>query len=122
MGKVIRGCRKGKGSIFKSHTKNRQGEVRLRKYDFAEKQGFIKGVVKEIIHEPGRGAPLAKVQFQNAYYYKKNTELFVAVEGMYSGQFLYCGKKGAWEVWENSWRGCTNERVIHSFAPGVIVA
>ena len=45
------------------------------------------------MHESGRGAPLAKVQFQNSYYYKKDTELFIAVEGMYSGQFLYCGKK-----------------------------
>jgi len=98
MGKVIRGCRKGKGSIFKSHTKNRKGSTKLRKVDFAEKQGFIKGIIKEIIHEPGRGAPLAKVQFQNAYHYKRDNELFIAVEGMYTGQFMYCGKKAALTV------------------------
>jgi hypothetical protein len=48
MGKVIRGCRKGKGGIFKSHTKNRLGAVKLRNLDFAERQGFIKGVVKSV--------------------------------------------------------------------------
>ena len=26
---------------------------------------YIKGLVKEVIHDPGRGAPLAKVAFRN---------------------------------------------------------
>ena len=30
---------------------------------------YIKGVVKEVIHDPGRGAPLAKVQFRHTYRY-----------------------------------------------------
>ena len=30
--------------------------------DFAERHGYIKGVVTDIIHDPGRGAPLAKVR------------------------------------------------------------
>jgi large subunit ribosomal protein L8e len=93
MGKVIRGCRKGKGGIFKSHVKNRLGAVKMRSWDYAEKHGFIKGVVKDIVHEPGRGAPIAKVQFQDAYRFKRRTELIVAAEGMYSGQFMYAGKK-----------------------------
>jgi large subunit ribosomal protein L8e len=29
----------------------------------------------------------------NAYRYKRDTELLIATEGMYSGQFIYCGKK-----------------------------
>ena len=29
--------------------------------DFSERHGYIKGVVTEIIHDSGRGAPLAKV-------------------------------------------------------------
>lgn len=51
------------------------------------------GVVKEIIHDPGRGAPLAVVQFRSPYNYKLEKQLFVAAEGMYTGQFIYCGKK-----------------------------
>merc|ERR1739849_28280 len=51
------------------------------------------GVIKDIIHDPGRGAPLAVVHFRDPYRYKIRKELFVAAEGMYSGQFVYCGKK-----------------------------
>jgi large subunit ribosomal protein L8e len=66
--------------------------------------------VKEILHDPGRGAPLAKVVFRDPYRYKLRTELFIAAEGLlifnfifcllyflalgiYTGQFIYCGKK-----------------------------
>uniref|UniRef100_A0A8C5LZD9 Ribosomal protein L8 n=1 Tax=Leptobrachium leishanense TaxID=445787 RepID=A0A8C5LZD9_9ANUR len=55
--------------------------------------GYIKGIVKDIIHDPGRGAPLAKVAFRDPYRFKKRTELFVAAEGIHTGQFVYCGKK-----------------------------
>merc|ERR1712080_412388 len=51
------------------------------------------GVVKDIIHDPGRGAPLAIAHFRDPYRYKIKKELFVAAEGMYTGQFVYCGKK-----------------------------
>ena len=54
----------------------------------------MKGVVKDIIHDPGRGAPLAKVVFRDTYKYKLRTEYFIAVEGMYTGQFVYAGQKG----------------------------
>ena len=55
---------------------------------------YIKGIVKDIVHDPGRGAPLAKVVFRDTYRYKQRVEYFVAVEGMYSGQYVYCGSKG----------------------------
>jgi large subunit ribosomal protein L8e len=79
--------------VFKSHTKHRKGAARLRALDFAERNGYVKGVIKEIIHDPGRGAPLAVVQFRNVYKHGLKKELFVAAEGMYTGQFVYCGKK-----------------------------
>lgn len=50
--------------------------------------------MKDIIHDPGRGAPLAKVVFRDPYRYKQRTEYFVGVEGMYTGQFVYAGNKG----------------------------
>ena len=98
MGRVIRGQRKGKGSVFKSHVFHRKGAAQHRKLDFAERKGYIKGVVKDIIHDPGRGAPLAKVQFKNPYKYRLDKELFVAAEGMHTGQFVYCGKKAQLSV------------------------
>jgi large subunit ribosomal protein L8e len=96
--RVIRGCRKGKGSIFQSHTRLRKGAVKLRKIDFAEKNGYVKGVIKEILHESGRGAPLCKVQFQNAYRYQRDNELMVCAEGLYAGMFVYSGAKATLNV------------------------
>merc|ERR1711904_592022 len=93
MGRVIRGQRKGRGSIFKSHNRCRQGAAKLRVLDYGERYGFVKGVVKDIVHDPGRGAPLIKANFHNARTYKIDKELFPAVEGSYTGQFIYCGKK-----------------------------
>ncbi|KAG7257454.1 hypothetical protein CRUP_028218 [Coryphaenoides rupestris] len=94
MGRVIRGQRKGAGSVFKAHVHHRKGAAKLRHIDFAERHGYIKGIVKDIIHDPGRGAPLAKVAFRDPYRFKKRTELFIAAEGIHTGQFIYCGKKG----------------------------
>ncbi|KAM7303041.1 60S ribosomal protein L8 [Ixodes scapularis] len=98
MGRVIRAQRKGAGSVFRSHNKHRKGAPKLRAVDYAERHGYIKGIVKEIIHDPGRGAPLAKVVFRDPYRYKLKKELFLAAEGMHTGQFVYCGKKATLEV------------------------
>jgi len=93
MGRVIRAQRKGRGGIFKALTHGRQGAAKHRALDFSERKGYLKGVVKEIIHDKGRGAPLARVQFRDPYRYKRRTELFICAEGTYSGQFLYAGTK-----------------------------
>uniref|UniRef100_A0AAZ3SF89 Large ribosomal subunit protein uL2 n=1 Tax=Oncorhynchus tshawytscha TaxID=74940 RepID=A0AAZ3SF89_ONCTS len=49
MGRVIRGQRKGAGSVFKAHVKHRKGAAKLRHIDFAERHGYIKGIVKVIV-------------------------------------------------------------------------
>lgn len=46
MGRVIRAQRKGAGSVFTAHTKTRKGAAKLRPLDYAERHGYIKGVVK----------------------------------------------------------------------------
>merc|ERR1712226_1577827 len=89
MGRTIRAQRKGAGGIFKSHCKHRKGAAKLRPLDYGERHGYVKGVIKELIHDPGRGAPLAKVSFRPPYKFKTVKENFVAAEGMYSGQFVY---------------------------------
>jgi large subunit ribosomal protein L8e len=98
MGKNIRAQRKGAGGVFKAHNRLRKGAAKIRSLDYDEKNGYVKGVVKEIIHDPGRGAPIARVQFRHAYKHKKVTENFIAVEGLYTGQFIYCGKKAQLKV------------------------
>jgi len=92
MGRVIRSQRKGAGSVFKAHTHHRKGAAKLRALDYSERNGYLRGVVKEIIHDPGRGAPLAHVVFRDPYRYRLKHETFLATEGMYTGQFVYCGK------------------------------
>lgn len=64
MGRVIRAQRKGAGSVFKSHNTHRKGPAKHRVLDSAERNGYIKGTVQEILHDPGRGAPLARVRLQ----------------------------------------------------------
>jgi large subunit ribosomal protein L8e len=98
MGRVIRNQRKGKGGIFKSITRTRVGAANFRSLDYAERHGYIRGIVKEIVHDPGRGAPLARVTFRDPYRYKQHTETFIANEGMYTGQFIYAGKNAALTV------------------------
>ncbi|MCQ2088599.1 MAG: hypothetical protein MJZ37_11165 [Bacilli bacterium] len=49
---------------------HRKGAARFRTLDYAERHGYIRGYVKEIIHDPGRGAPIAVVRFRDPYSYK----------------------------------------------------
>lgn len=57
MGRVIRGQRKGAGSVFKAHVKHRKGAAKLRHIDFAERHGYIKGIVKVQRQSPGFKTP-----------------------------------------------------------------
>merc|ERR1712224_484915 len=71
----------------------RKGKTAYRALDYAERQGYVKGTVKEIIHDPGRGAPLARVAYRNPYKFRTDMELMVAAEGMYTGMSIYSGAK-----------------------------
>lgn len=99
MGRRIRGQKKGDPkSLYKARVFHRKGEVRFRNLDYAERNGFIRGVVRDIIHDPGRGAPVAKVQFRDPHSFRTNTELYIAPEGLYTGQYVYCGAKATLAV------------------------
>lgn len=50
------------------------------------------------MHDPGRGAPLARVTFRDPYRYRLKKELFLAPEGLYTGQFVYCGRKANLQI------------------------
>lgn len=46
MGRVIRAQRRGAaGSVFRTKTITRKGPSQLRKLDYAERHGYIKGVI-----------------------------------------------------------------------------
>eukprot|EP00403_Amphidinium_massartii_P028756 CAMPEP_0178398332 /NCGR_PEP_ID=MMETSP0689_2-20121128/14718_1 /TAXON_ID=160604 /ORGANISM="Amphidinium massartii, Strain CS-259" /LENGTH=255 /DNA_ID=CAMNT_0020019091 /DNA_START=105 /DNA_END=872 /DNA_ORIENTATION=+ len=93
MGRVIRGSRKGKSLIFTAKTKHRKGAAKLRSADYAEREGYAKGLVKKVFHDVGRGAPMCEVVFHNPYKYALQKAQWVAVEGTYTGQFVYAGAK-----------------------------
>jgi len=95
MGRVIRAQRRGAQGSALSHPQqtHRKGSAKLRKLDFAERNGYMKGVVEEIVHDPGRGAPLMKVKFRNPYHNHREEHTIVAPEGIYTGQFVYFGQK-----------------------------
>merc|ERR1712028_70368 len=80
------------------HSTHRVAPAKFRVLDYVERQGYVKGVVKDILHDPGRGAPLAKVVFRDTYRYKQRVEYFIAVEGMYTGQFVYAGSKASLSI------------------------
>ncbi|KAJ2899103.1 putative 60S ribosomal protein L2 [Zalerion maritima] len=98
MGRVIRAQRKGSSPIFKAHTRLRKAPAKFRTLDKAERTGYVRGVVKDIIHESGRGGPLAIIQFRDPYKYKLDNETMIVNEGMYTGQFIYAGKGAALTV------------------------
>jgi len=86
MGRVIRAQRKGKPrGVWRAHKHHRIGQPNYRILDYAERNGYIRGVLTDIHHDPGRGAPLSKVEFRNPYKYAKDKMYFIAVEGTYSG-------------------------------------
>ena len=94
MGKFSRDKKKGRaGNVFKAHTAKRVAPPKFRHYDYSERYGYVKGVVKDIVHDPGRGAPLAKVTFRDPYKYGHKDEYFICSEGLHSGQYIYCGAK-----------------------------
>jgi large subunit ribosomal protein L2 len=89
MGKRIRVQRRGRGgSTYRASTHKR---VAPAQYPVAitPQQSFdtcIKGVIEALVHDPGRGAPLAFVRFENG-----ETCYTITSEGVYEGQQISVG-------------------------------
>ena len=115
MGRVIRSQRKGsgRGNIFRSISRLRKGPAKLRVLDYSERNGYVRGVVREILHESGRGAPLARIEFRHVYERKKVKILTVATEGMYTGKYVYHGTKASPEF--------GNVTMVKNLAEGFII-
>ncbi len=91
MGKRIRVQRRGRGgSQFKASTHKRVAPAQY-PLNMTPNEYFataIKGVIEEFAHDPGRGAPLALIRFENG-------ESFYTIvpEGVYLGQQIQLGGK-----------------------------
>ena len=93
MGRVIRGSRKGGGFVYKSRITHRKGAAEFRILDCGKRKGFLRGLIKDIVHDAGRRAPLLKVRFRNSYRYRKVTETIVAAEENFTGQLIFVAQK-----------------------------
>ena len=90
MGKRIKVQRRGRGTpVFQAAHSGKIAGVRYP--DITSDQ--IKGVIKEIVHESGRGAPLAYVELPNEQSYYT-----VAPEGTYVNQEINIGKDSTIQV------------------------
>ena len=96
MGKRIRVQRRGRGSsTYRASTHKR---VAPAKYPPAMTpketlESAVNGVVESLVHDPGRGAPLAFVRFENG-----ETCYTVTPEGVFEGQQISLGGKAPAEV------------------------
>ncbi len=96
MGKRIRVQRRGRGgSTYRASTHKRVAPARYPP-TITPKESFessIIGVVEALVHDPGRGSPLAFVKFQNG------TSCYtVTPEGTFQGQQIALGGKAPAEI------------------------
>eukprot|EP01018_Ginkgo_biloba_P000458 Gb_31431 [translate_table: standard] len=80
MGRIIRAQRKSASSVFRAHTHHRKGHAAV--WTIA-RNGYIKGVITEVVHDSGHNAPLCGVTFR-PFPYRNHKELFIVAEGMYT--------------------------------------
>ncbi len=87
MGKRLIVQRRGKGtSKYKAPSHRYRGKVTHRAYDDQEKTGEITGTVVDILHDPGRSAPVAQIRFTNG-----EERLILVSEGLKVGDEIACG-------------------------------
>jgi len=85
MGKRIRAQRKGRGGTFKAPTHKRVAPSRYIPLE-SVKDTLVKATVEELVHEPGRGAPLALNRLESGMTFS-----VVAPEGVAVGQEIEFG-------------------------------
>jgi large subunit ribosomal protein L2 len=96
MGKRIRVQRRGRGgSTFRASTHKRVAPAQYPQAITPKEcsEASINGVVEAFVHDPGRGAPLAFVRFENG-----ETCYTVTPEGTFKGQQIRLGGKAPVEV------------------------
>jgi large subunit ribosomal protein L2 len=94
MGKRIRVQRRGRGSpTFRASTHKRVAPAQYPPLSKRELEKVLNGQIREIFHEPGRGAPLALVKLETGESY-----YMVAPEGAYVGQQIQMGSKASIDI------------------------
>ena len=87
MGKRLKTQRRGRGTpTYQSASHRFKGKIEYRSYDRIEKEGSLGGKIIDIIHDPGRSAPVALVKFENG-----ESKLILAPESVKINDEIACG-------------------------------
>jgi large subunit ribosomal protein L2 len=87
MGKRLQSQNRGKGTPrYTSPTHKRKGAVKYRKFDESERKDKIVGTIIDILHDPGRSSPVARVRYDNG-----EERLILIPEGMKIKDTIECG-------------------------------
>ncbi len=90
MGKRLITQRRGRGtSTYSAHSHRWNIQIKHRTYDQNEKEGMLKGVVKDLTHCKGHTAPIAIIKYENNEY----NYVFAPI-GIKVGDTVYNGPKG----------------------------
>jgi len=88
MGKRILAQRKGRGTLpFRSPSHRHIGQVKYRPFKKDEK--ILKFKVIDLLHSPGRGAPVAQIQYDDG-----EKRLWLPPEGIFEGEEFIQSKTG----------------------------
>ncbi len=94
MGKRIRVQRRGRGGpTFQASTEKRIAPVKYSPMGDPQASGVVEGCIEKLLHEPGRGSPLARVKLETGGTYH-----FVAPEGLCEGQTIQVGSQATSEI------------------------
>lgn len=92
MGKRILVQRKGHGNLWARSPSHRHiGKVKYRPFKEGETQ--LKFKIIDFLHSPGRGTPIAKIQYED-----NTKDLWLPPEGVYEGQEFIQAKTGPIEI------------------------
>jgi len=94
MGKRIRVQRRGGGGpTWRATTHKRIAAAQYPALSKREMESALQGRIEEIVHEPGRGSPLAHVKLETGQDY-----FTVVPEGVFQGQTVQMGSKASVDV------------------------
>ena len=87
MGKRIRVQRRGSGSpTFKAATHKRVARVQYPPISKKEREAFVEGKIVKVLHDSGRGSPIAYIKLETGETYYS-----VVPEGVYADQQIQIG-------------------------------
>jgi large subunit ribosomal protein L2 len=89
MGKRILVQRRGRGTTtFRAKSHRRRGAVRYPPLALMPKRGYISATIDDLLHEPGRGCPIAQLTLDDG-----STHLSLVPEGTAVGEHIRIGPK-----------------------------